>query len=121
MANSLRHRGPDDESFWTRAQVGLGLAHRRLSIIDLEGGRQPVFNENGRIVTIFNGEIYNYRELREELIARGHQFSTDTEAFTDDIIVARFLTVIGASVRSWSATSAPITTVSPITSGGEVG
>jgi asparagine synthase (glutamine-hydrolysing) len=79
MADSLRHRGPDDEGFWCDPKDGIGLAHRRLSIIDLEGGQQPVSNEDGRVVTVFNGEIYNYKELREDLIARGHRFSTETD------------------------------------------
>lgn len=79
MADSLRHRGPDDDGYWSRPDLGIGFAHRRLSIIDLDGGRQPVFNEDGRVVTIFNGEIYNYKELRADLIARGHRFTTDTD------------------------------------------
>ncbi len=81
MADSLRHRGPDDEGYWHSPQSSIGFAHRRLSIIDLEGGRQPISNEDGRVITIFNGEIYNYRELREDLITRGHSFKTrsDTE------------------------------------------
>lgn len=79
MADRLRHRGPDDDGFWVSAQDGIGFAHRRLSIIDLGGGRQPIFNEDGRIVTIFNGEIYNYKELREDLIARGHVLRTNTD------------------------------------------
>ena len=81
MANRLRHRGPDDENYWRNDIADIGFAVRRLSIIDLEGGRQPIANEDGRIVTVSNGEVYNYRELREELIARGHRFAThsDTE------------------------------------------
>jgi asparagine synthase (glutamine-hydrolysing) len=79
MAESLRHRGPDDEGLWIDAAAGIGLASRRLSIIDVPGGRQPLANEDGRIVTVFNGEIYNYRELREELVARGHRFSTQSD------------------------------------------
>jgi asparagine synthase (glutamine-hydrolysing) len=79
MAGSLRHRGPDDENFWSDPAADLGLAFRRLSIIDLEGGRQPIANENGRVVTVLNGEIYNYRELRAELVARGHRFTTQSD------------------------------------------
>ncbi|MCK4659496.1 MAG: asparagine synthase (glutamine-hydrolyzing) [Phycisphaerae bacterium] len=82
MADRLRHRGPDEEGFWINREPGIGLAHRRLSVIDLEGGRQPIFNEDGSVATVFNGEIYNYRELREELRARGHQFSTETDTET---------------------------------------
>jgi asparagine synthase (glutamine-hydrolysing) len=79
MGDAIAHRGPDAEGFWT--EPGVGLAHRRLSIIDLEGGDQPIGNEDGSIQVIFNGEIYNYQELRRGLEARGHQFRTrsDTE------------------------------------------
>ena len=80
MCAALAHRGPDDEGIHVAGGVGLGM--RRLSIIDLAGGHQPIFNEDGSKVIVFNGEIYNYRELRRDLVARGHQFSThsDTEA-----------------------------------------
>lgn len=73
------HRGPDDEGYYFDAYTA--LAHRRLSIIDLSGGHQPLFNENNSVVVVFNGEIYNYQELAAELIALGHQFRTlsDTE------------------------------------------
>jgi len=76
----LAHRGPDGEGYYTAQALGLG--HRRLSIIDLEGGRQPMCNEDGDVWIVFNGEIYNYPELRPELLARGHVFRTncDTEA-----------------------------------------
>ena len=79
MADTLRHRGPDDEGFYAAGPVGLGF--RRLSIIDLTTGHQPVPNEDDTVWLVFNGEIYNYRELRETLVAQGHQFrtSTDTE------------------------------------------
>lgn len=80
MANSLRHRGPDDAGIWTKNNVGLG--HRRLSIIDLsEDGRNPMCNEDGTIWIVFNGEIYNFQELRSQLVTRGHRFKshTDTE------------------------------------------
>ncbi|MFQ5494481.1 MAG: asparagine synthase (glutamine-hydrolyzing) [Phycisphaerae bacterium] len=81
MADSLAHRGPDDEGVWQSADGGIGVAYRRLAIIDPEGGRQPMGNEDGRIVTVFNGEIYNHSELRVELEARGHRFRSacDTE------------------------------------------
>lgn len=75
----LTHRGPDDEGFHVQAPIGLGV--RRLSIIDVAGGHQPIFNEDQSKVIIFNGEIYNYLELRGELEAKGHRFRTrsDTE------------------------------------------
>ncbi len=77
MARRMVHRGPDDEGFWMDGHVGLGM--RRLSIIDLAGGHQPIANENGSIQVVMNGEIYNYRELRERLIRSGHQFTTHSD------------------------------------------
>src|SRR5881394_1962296 len=79
MCAAIKHRGPDDEGLYVRRGIGLGM--RRLSIIDLAGGRQPIFNEDRSKVIVFNGEIYNYRELRRGLVARGHRFTTqgDTE------------------------------------------
>ena len=79
MCSAIAHRGPDDEGFYFQTGVGLGM--RRLSIIDLDSGRQPVSNEDGTVWVVFNGEIYNYRELRREMQGRGHAFSThgDTE------------------------------------------
>src|SRR3972149_2165161 len=79
MAQALRHRGPDDEGYWVGPGAGLGM--RRLAIIDLPGGRQPMSNEDGSLNLVFNGEIYNFRELRSDLAQRGHRFRTrsDTE------------------------------------------
>jgi len=79
MIRMLAHRGPDDTGF--HAEHGVGLAHARLSIIDLAGGQQPMGNEDSSLWIIFNGEIFNYVELREELLRKGHRFSTraDTE------------------------------------------
>jgi asparagine synthase (glutamine-hydrolysing) len=79
MNDRQRHRGPDGHG--VHMAPGAGLAHRRLSIIDLEGGGQPQYNEDGSVAVVFNGEIYNYRALRSELQARGHRFATasDTE------------------------------------------
>lgn len=78
MADTITHRGPDDESYYVDEGVALGF--RRLSIIDLEGGRQPMTNEDGTLVLVFNGEIYNYRELRAELIDKGHVFATASDS-----------------------------------------
>jgi asparagine synthase (glutamine-hydrolysing) len=77
MTAALTHRGPDDEGFYFRGGVGLG--HRRLSIIDLEHGRQPISNEDGNVWIVFNGEIYNFLDLRRELEAAGHRFKTSTD------------------------------------------
>jgi asparagine synthase (glutamine-hydrolysing) len=80
MSETLHHRGPDAEGI--HVGPGVGLGHRRLSIIDVAGGHQPISNEDGTVWVLLNGEIYNYLELRQELIARGHRFTTnsDTEA-----------------------------------------
>ena len=77
MTHRLAHRGPDAEGFLVREGLGLGLGHRRLSIIDLEGGQQPMVSSGGELAIVFNGEIYNHRELREELEGLGHRFQTD--------------------------------------------
>src|SRR6267143_708854 len=79
MTGSLVHRGPDDEGSYVAGPLGLGF--RRLSIIDLGGGHQPMSDPEETVWVIFNGEIYNFRELRQELESRGHQFRTksDTE------------------------------------------
>ncbi|HYM43995.1 MAG TPA: asparagine synthase (glutamine-hydrolyzing) [Steroidobacteraceae bacterium] len=85
MANAIAHRGPDGEGFFeTPADDGacrVGLAHRRLAIIDLATGQQPMGNEDGSVQIVFNGEVYNFQELREQLAARGYSFRTrsDTE------------------------------------------
>lgn len=79
MLGAIAHRGPDDEGVYLNGCIGLG--NRRLSIIDLPGGRQPITNEDGTIWIVYNGEIYNYRQLRDELEHKGHRFRTrsDTE------------------------------------------
>jgi asparagine synthase (glutamine-hydrolysing) len=77
MLDTIRHRGPDDAGFYTARQVGLG--HRRLSIIDLNTGHQPLSNEDGTVWIVFNGEIYNYRDLRTFLLSKGHVFKTQTD------------------------------------------
>ena len=78
MANKITHRGPDSQGVYT--DDTLAMAFRRLSIIDLDGGSQPIENEDGTKVLMFNGEIYNYRDLREELLAAGHTFKTQTDS-----------------------------------------
>ena len=80
MTGALVHRGPDDEGFHIAGRIGLG--HRRLSIIDVAGGHQPVFNEDGSVAVILNGEIYNYRELRRLVEARGHRLRTQSDTET---------------------------------------
>jgi asparagine synthase (glutamine-hydrolysing) len=77
MCTAILHRGPDDEGVFVKDGTGLGM--RRLSIIDLSGGHQPVFNEDRTVWVVFNGEIYNFPELRADLMQRGHHFSTHTD------------------------------------------
>jgi asparagine synthase (glutamine-hydrolysing) len=79
MCGAIIHRGPDDEGYYCDGQVGLGM--RRLQVIDLPGGHQPMTNEDGSLRIVFNGEIYNYQGLRQGLMARGHtlQSHSDTE------------------------------------------
>src|SRR5688572_21033118 len=79
MMGALAHRGPDEFGLYRDRRAG--LAHTRLSIIDLAGGRQPLSNEDGSLWIVFNGEIFNYLELRDDLERRGHKFRTrsDTE------------------------------------------
>ena len=77
MLDTIRHRGPDDEGAYVTANVGLG--HRRLSIIDLSTGHQPLSNEDGTVWIVFNGEIYNFQELRTFLLSKGHVFKTRTD------------------------------------------
>src|SRR5690349_20440360 len=77
MCAALIHRGPDEGGFHYRPGLGLGM--RRLSIIDVAGGTQPVHNEDRTVSVVFNGEIYNYRDLRRDLLASGHRFRTHTD------------------------------------------
>jgi asparagine synthase (glutamine-hydrolysing) len=77
MADAIVHRGPDDDGYFVSGHVGLGM--RRLSIIDLEGGKQPIGNEDGTVQLVYNGEIYNYRALRRDLQAAGHVFASDSD------------------------------------------
>lgn len=93
MADLIKHRGPDSDGYYTDDYVALGF--RRLSIIDLEGGTQPIYNEDKTKLIFFNGEIYNYQELKEDLMAKGHKFTTETdtevllhgyEEYTEDLL-----------------------------------
>ena len=77
MCRAIRHRGPDDDGYYFGENVGLGM--RRLSIIDLAGGHQPIFNEDQTRVIVYNGEVYNYQELQPELLQRGHTLRTQTD------------------------------------------
>lgn len=80
MCRVITHRGPDDEGFYTDGVAGIGM--RRLSIVDVKGGHQPLSNEDGTLWIVFNGEIYNHLALREQLIARGHRYVTNSDTET---------------------------------------
>src|SRR5262249_32385258 len=80
MCRVMTHRGPDDDGFYTEGPVGIGM--RRLSIVDLATGHQPISNEEGSITIVFNGEIYNHLALREQLISRGHAYHTKSDTET---------------------------------------
>jgi len=82
MCDAIVHRGPDDDGYYYHRNVGMGM--RRLSIIDLNTGKQPIYNEDGTIAIVFNGEIYNFQELRQNLISRGHHFKTNSD--TESIV-----------------------------------
>ena len=97
MARSIAHRGPDDEGFFIAGPVGLGF--RRLSIIDLAGGHQPMSDAEETVWIIFNGEIYNYKELRAELQSKGHQFRTNSDT---EVIVHGY--------KEWGTMSSTIST-----------
>src|SRR5262245_32392724 len=93
FAAAMIHRGPDGFGFWKRGPVALG--HRRLAIIDLsEAGRQPMTNEDGQVAIVVNGEIYNHRQLRAELEAKGHRF----RSASDSEVIAHLYEEVGARV-----------------------
>ncbi len=97
MNAAIVHRGPDDEGIW--AEDGFGFAMRRLSIIDLAGGGQPMWHEQSGLGVIFNGEVYNYRPLREQLLKKGHQFHTHS----DTEVVLKTLVDSGLSgIHNWN-------------------
>ena len=77
MADIIKHRGPDSDGYYVGDDCALGF--RRLSIIDLDGGTQPIYNEKNDKLIIFNGEIYNYKEIKAELLKCGHKFKTDSD------------------------------------------
>jgi asparagine synthase (glutamine-hydrolysing) len=103
MACAVRHRGPDDETFWRSDDGAIGFAHRRLSIIDIAGGRQPMQNEDGSVIAICNGEIYNYRELRDELAARGHILTTNSDTETIVHLYEEFGAALAPKLRGMFA------------------
>src|SRR5258706_16381715 len=80
MCDQIRHRGPDDEGFHIDGGAAIGM--RRLSIIDLNTGHQPISNEDGTVWIVYNGEVYNYQSLRHELIAQGHRMTTNSDTET---------------------------------------
>src|SRR4029079_7875256 len=115
MCTVIRHRGPDDEGMLVEEGAGLGM--RRLSIIDLSTGQPPIHNEDGTVWVVFNGEIYNFRELRSELESSGHRFYTNTD--TEVIVhayeqwgtaaIARLRGIFGIAIwdrRSWTLVAA---------------
>src|SRR5947207_7785838 len=80
MCNAIRHRGPDDDGYFVAPEIALGM--RRLSIIDVAGGKQPIANEDANVFAVFNGEIYNYRQLRRQLEIRGHHLTSHGDSET---------------------------------------
>src|SRR5512139_4103963 len=89
MSETLAHRGPDDQGYYFDEKRGIGLAHNRLSIIDLsKAGHQPMISEDGKTILVYNGELYNFQELRKELEALGHKFISKTDS---EVILHSFM------------------------------
>ena len=105
MTDALAHRGPDDAGYWTDPARGVHLGHRRLSILDLSGGHQPMVTAEGGHIIVFNGEIYNFAELRTELIGLGYRFVTDhsdtATLFRATRMLARFTSVPAPRSKGW--------------------
>ena len=87
MLDALHHRGPDDAGIWSDEAQGVTLGQRRLAIIDVAGGKQPISNETGKIKTVFNGEIYNFREIKAQLISLGYKFKTESDT---EVVIKAF-------------------------------
>src|SRR5882724_2133847 len=108
MCDAIRHRGPDEDGFYFKGPAGLGM--RRLSIIDLKGGQQPIHNQERTAWIVFNGEIYNYRELREKLGKPGEPFTLTTNPkpiiHASDVMAAIVPGICAACLLSQSGTSA---------------
>ena len=102
MCDAIAHRGPDDWGSFVEGDVGLGM--RRLSIVDVAGGHQPMSNEDGSVLLVFNGEIYNHEELRAPLVAQGHRFRTrsDTEALNKVGTAYKVYSAVYPALRAWT-------------------
>ena len=98
MTGALAHRGPDDRGAYDDPDIALGF--RRLSVIDLETGQQPIRLADDRAVIVLNGEIYNYRELRRELLGRGHRFRTESDT---EVVVHAYEEWGGREFAPWAA------------------
>ena len=107
MMDKIAHRGPDDEGMYVDKHAAIG--HRRLSIIDLSHGAQPMYNETGDVAIVFNGEIYNHLEIRKELIAKGHKFANDSdteclihgyEEYGTDLLSKRYVRVCNMGYKN---------------------